>query len=176
MTGRMREIPWEYRGLLSLYCFKFHESYGFKFHESGRATEITHISGTTCAIPPHVYIDRSFELERNWSDSEATVQLTPMKFRCIDLFTDGNLLPLKAQLVGPRPEAINSIAERAGAAYRRELEQASKGDLADKGGIFRESATKRRQAGAAKARAARTQVTVAKRKSRRVSLAPIVQA
>lgn len=137
--------------------------------EGQKATSITHRSGAKADIPPHCYIDKTFAVHDNHSDSDAKVGKPPCVFVCNEFFGDDT--PVRALMIREtKPRNFLKVVADIAAQVRSETEAQQRGVLQDKRCIVAECMGKKRKAAAAKARVARSKASAEKKRSRIISV------
>lgn len=144
--------------------------------EGGRATEMTHRSGTKVNLAAHAVILPSFAIVDNWSDHTARVELQDdgeqsVSYVCYQLRKKHD--PLRARIekyAGTKVSAFVDTADSLRDVYLQECATAKRGEVASKASIIAGAKQMRKKVGAAKARIVRQANAKAGAKRRRVSL------
>lgn len=121
-------------------------------------------------LASHIYITRDFELVTNWSDRDATVELTPVKYVCYQLLPADCPIRLRVEQSATKPKDFYDSCQTLAAAYQEEVSRAKVGKVQSKDAVMAKAKAARLKAGAEKARVARVAKAKANNKKRRVCL------
>lgn len=128
-----------------------------------------HRSSAKAPIPPHCYIDKTFEVHDNHSDSEAKVGKAPCVFVCHEFF-DAALLVRTLMIREAKPKQFLKVVQDIADQVQAEAAAQKRGVLQDKRAIVAECQGKKRQQAAARARVARSKASADKKRSRIISV------
>lgn len=124
-----------------------------------------HRSSAKAPIPPHCYIDNTFEVHDNHSDSEAKVGKAPCVFVCHEFFDAA--LPVRTLMIREaKPKQFLKVVQDIADQVQAEAAAQKRGVLQDKRAIQ----GKKRQQAAARARVARSKASADKKRSRIISV------